>query len=55
MAIITDLESLLFPVLVIGGGSYISPLIPAWVILLIVIGIFAIVGLTYMSLTSGNK
>ena len=46
---------LILPVMVIGGGNLISAFIQPYIKLLVVVGIFAILGLTYMTLTSGNK
>lgn len=46
---------MLAPAVLIGGGSLISAYIPGWIKLLLVIGIFMIFGLAYVSFTSSNK
>lgn len=43
------------PFLFIGGGNLISASIPAWIKGLVIMGIFALLGIGYMLFTSGNK
>jgi len=46
---------ILAPIILIGGGNMISGAIPGWVKGLVIMGIFALVGLMYMAFTSGNR
>ena len=46
---------ILAPAVLIGGGSLISGYIPGWIKLLLVIGLFMLLGLAYVSFTSANK
>jgi len=46
---------ILAPAVLIGGGSLISSFIPGWIKLIVVIGLFMLVGLAYVSFTSANK
>ena len=46
---------ILAPLILIGGGNLIAGAIPGWVKGLVIMGIFALVGLMYMAFTSGNR
>jgi hypothetical protein len=46
---------LLAPAILIGGGNIISGLISSWVKVLLIIGIFAILGIAFATFTSRNK
>jgi len=43
------------PMVLIGGGNLLSLLIPSWIKVLLVVGIFALLGIAYVYFTSSNK
>lgn len=43
------------PFLFIGGANLISASVPAWIGGLVILGIFALLGIGFMYFTSGNK